>query len=119
MTPLVGTIPNLDGSGSTTAEPLGTQIMFGATVVGQKMTSITPAGNGGPITTVRESWIDSRNGIMVLQKSSNSSLAFTTTMQNYSNAEPDLALFHIPEGYQTVDESGKFAMTVPRAKQNY
>jgi hypothetical protein len=39
-----------------------------------------------------------------------------TTIQNYSNAEPDPALFLIPAEFQIVDETGSFTIVIPRAR---
>ena len=36
------------------------------------------------------------------------------TVQNYSNAEPDSALFLVPAGYEVVDKSGPFTIVIPR-----
>jgi hypothetical protein len=63
---------------------------------------------------VSEVWIDPLTNVDVLRKSSNPSSDSTTTIQNYSNAEPDPALFQIPDGYQILDETGSFTITISR-----
>jgi hypothetical protein len=102
-----------------TSESLGTQLMFGVVLTGQRTTSTTPAGslmgNDQPITTVSEIWTDPQTNVVVLKKTASPTGDSTMTMQNYSNAEPDPALFLVPADYQLVDETGSFTIVIPRA----
>jgi hypothetical protein len=41
----------------------------------------------------------------------------TMTMKDFSTEEPDPSLFQIPAGYQIVDETGQFTITIPRNAQ--
>jgi hypothetical protein len=38
------------------------------------------------------------------------------TVQNYSNAEPDPALFLVPTDYRLADETGSLTIVIPRAQ---
>jgi len=102
---------------TATSEPLGTQVMSGVTVVGRRTTLSYPAGsrvgNDRPLSTVTETWITPQ-GIVLLSKSTGLSES-TTTMEDFSAAEPDPTLFLIPSDYQIVDETGPFKIVVPRA----
>jgi hypothetical protein len=98
---------------------MGTTFMFGATLIGRKTTSVSRNCKGESITTVIESWTDPQTNVEVLRKMSSPNRPtgeFTMTMQNYSNAEPDSALFLVPSDYEVVDESGPFTIEVSRKK---
>jgi hypothetical protein len=106
---------------TSTSESLGTQFMFGTPVTGMKTTSTTPAGsrmrNDQPVTTVSEIWADRRTNVVLLRKTTSpTGDSIITTIQNYSNAEPDPALFLIPAEFQIVDETGSFSIVIPRAR---
>ena len=65
----------------------------------------------GPTT---ETWVDPKSGVTLLQKSTGPN-GVTMTMRNYSNAEPDPALFAPASDYRVVDETGPFQVTHARA----
>ena len=115
------TVPPASSVNNPVSEPLGRQVMFGVTLEGRKTTITYPAGspmgNDRPVTTVSEIWTDPKNSVVVLRKSISLTGDSTMTLQNYSNAEPDPALFQIPAGYNVVDEpTGAFTIVMARAK---
>jgi hypothetical protein len=55
------------------------------------------------------------NGQIVLKRITSATIDSMMARQNYSNAEPDAALFQVPAGYAVVDESGSFTIVTPRA----
>lgn len=99
-------------------EPLGTAIVAGVSAVGRKTTTTRPPGsalgNDRPVTTVSEMWTDPQTNVEVQWTTSGPTGVNTMTMKNYSDAEPDPALFQIPAGYQVVDETGSFKVVLPR-----
>ena len=110
--PTTRTMP--DGSTETT-EPLGTQTISGVTAVGTRTTRTGGTSGRGARGMDRsgESWVDPRNGAPLLSKQHDAIGETTITMLNYSAAEPDPALFKIPEGYKVVDETGPFQVVHP------
>ena len=111
--------PHTNANGATsTNENLGTQSMFGITVTGQRTTTSYPVGtwqgNDAPLTSVNESWRSEQYGLLILAKNVQpDGSESTTTMKDFTAAEPDPTLFMIPAGYQIVDETGPFTITVP------
>jgi hypothetical protein len=89
------------------AESLGTKLMFGVMLTGQRTTS--PTG-----TDVDEIWSDPVNGMIVARRITSTTSDYMAAMPNYSNAEPDSALFRVPAGYAVLDESGPFTIVTPR-----
>ena len=90
-----------------TEETLGPEAMFGAAAVGVRRTT----GNAA----TDETWLDPKTGVILLRK--NHTLrgdGVTRTMLSYSNAEPNAALFQIPEGYKVVDETEPFKVVHAR-----
>jgi len=118
--PVEHTLSAIPTGYTSTSESLGTQFMFGVTLIGQKTTTTTPAGsrmgNDQPVTTVSEIWTDPRTNLVVLRKTTSPTGDSTMTVQNYSNAEPDPALFLVPADYQLADETGSFTIVIPRAQ---
>jgi hypothetical protein len=102
--------PDANAPGDTVY--LGTKFMFGVTLTGRKTTSVSRMRNGESTTNVVEIWTDPQTNVEVLRKMIGSHGGYTKTIQNYSNAEPDSALFLVPAGYQVVDESGPFTIEV-------
>jgi hypothetical protein len=116
--PAVPPGPRTIGSGRTlTTESLGTQSMSGITVTGERTTTTYPPGtwqdNDGPLTSVSETWRSEQYGLVLLSKDiqpdGNES---SSTMKDFSATEPDPTLFMVPAGYQIVDETGQFTITV-------
>jgi hypothetical protein len=103
-----------------TTEMIGTQTLFGLTAMGTRSTITYPVGtfqgNDRPLSMVTEMWMAPQYPVL-LSKSTGPNGDNTTTMANFSVTEPDPALFQIPEGYQIVDETGQFSITIPRPAQ--
>lgn len=100
-----------------THETLGPEAMFGAAAVGLRTTITDPPRAPGEhsVATTDETWLDPKTGVILLRKNDNvRGDGPTTTMLSYSNAEPDPALFQIPEGYKIVDETGPFKVVHAR-----
>src|SRR5262249_37789059 len=93
-------------SGANT-EILGTKFVSGITFTGRRTTS----ANGN----VDEAWIDLRTGVAVERALTSPMAVITMNVENYSNAEPDPALFVVPADYQVVDASGSITIEVSRA----
>jgi hypothetical protein len=101
------------------SEDLGTQMVEGVAARGTRTTQTWPVdsvGNDRPIVVVSEHWMSEQlGGVMVLSKSNDPRRGETTTsLKNVNLAEPDPSLFQPPAGYQIVDESGSFQISVPR-----
>ena len=117
--PVAQATPHAMENGVTsTSESLGTQSMFGLTVTGQRNTTTYPPGtyqgNDGLLTSVNETWRSDQYGLMLLSKNSQPDGSESTmTMKDFTAAEPDPTLFMVPAGYQIVDETGQFTITLP------
>ena len=100
-----------------TQEALGPEAMFGAAAVGERTKTTIPAQAPGeqPVVTTAERWIDPKTGVMLSWKEDSPRNGMTMTVLNYSNAEPDAALFQVPEGYKLVDETGPFKVVHTRS----
>ena len=100
------------------SEDLGTQMIEGVNARGHRTTQTWPVdsvGNDRPIIVVFENWFSDQLGTTVLTKNNDPRHGETTTaLKNVNLAEPDPSLFQPPPGYQIVDESGPFQITVPR-----
>ena len=111
--------PRTMQNGTTmTNENLGTQTMFGINVTGQRNTMTYPVGtyqgNDAPVTTVTETWTATQWGLMIQSKNSGPESDSTTIMKDFTIDEPDPALFQVPAGYQIVDETGEFTISIPK-----
>jgi len=74
-------------------------------------------GNDRPVVVVTETWNHEATLVTLLMKSSHPTMGeSTTTMEDYSTAEPNPALFQVPDGYQVVDETGPFKVVLRREK---
>jgi len=92
---------------------LGTQTISGVKLVGRKTTTTTP---GTSVPTIAEIWTDPTNNVEVMRKSTGERGDSTFSIRNYSDAEPDPALFRIPADYRVVDEpTGTFTISIPGA----
>jgi hypothetical protein len=99
-------------------EQLGTQIMQGTTVTGQRTTITFAPGtyqdNDAPVTRVQETWHSTQYNMDFLTKTTSpEGQVNTQTMTSFSAAEPDPALFQPPPGYRIVDETAQFSITIP------
>jgi hypothetical protein len=110
-----------DNGTTTKNENLGTQTIFGVTAIGQRNTTTYPIGtfqgNDQPVTTVNESWRSVQYGLVLRSSNSGVNGDTTTIMKDFSIEEPDPSLFQVPAGYQIVDETGEFTITIPREAQ--
>src|SRR5262249_41034701 len=112
------TLPN---GTSMAVESLGTSTMLGVPVVGVKITTTYPVGsrlgNDRPVTATTESSTSPQLGLLISSTNSQpGGVVTTTTIKDFSTAEPSLALFTVPAGYKIVDETGAFTIKV--TKQN-
>jgi hypothetical protein len=102
-------------------ESLGTQTIFGVTAIGQRNTTTYPVGtyqgNDQPVTQVNENWRSVQYGLVLRSLNSGPNGDTTQTMKDFSIDEPDPSLFQVPAGYQIVDETGEFTITIPRDAQ--
>lgn len=86
-----------------TTEDLGTQTLDGVPVTDVRTTTVVLAGRSGndaPITKTREVWTSADlKLVMKEQWEDPRSGERTIELENFSRAEPDPALFHLPPGY--------------------
>lgn len=108
-------LPIQIGAANVQVEQLGTQTISGVTVTGQRRTSTFPPGtyqgNNIEVVTVEETWTSPQYGVL-LSKNTGPMSEMTMTMANFSTAEPDPALFKVPAGWQVVDETAPFTITI-------
>jgi hypothetical protein len=70
-------------------------------------------GNDRPISATTENWISLDLNAVVLSKTSDLGQGERIqALVNISQAEPDPALFQVPVGYQVIDETGPFTITI-------
>lgn len=90
-------------------EPLGTETIEGLLAEGLRNTMTTPVGaegNDRPISQVCEDWRSPELRVQVLHKCSDPRSGDTVTrLTNISRAEPDPALFQVPEGFTITDDN--------------
>ena len=102
----------------TSSERLGSQMMEGVMVEGEKLTTTYPVGaqgNDRPIVTTFEAWRSKELNTDVVRKFSDPrSGEETFKLTKIERTEPDPTLFQIPTDYTIVDEKGSFAVTVTR-----
>lgn len=109
--PFTQTTPQGD---TVTNESLGTKAVSGIAATGYRITRNGPDLRGRAGASSDEHWIDPRTGEPLLTRHTDSNIEVIFTMANYSSAEPDAALFQIPEGYQLVNETGPFQVVHQR-----
>ncbi len=102
------------GGTTSTREPLGTKTISGVATVGYRTTESGTNPRGLTMIRSGEQWMDPRTGEALLSKNINENDEMTATMLHYNAAEPDPALFKIPDGYKVVDETGPFQVVHPR-----
>jgi hypothetical protein len=95
-------------AGKPTGEWLGVQTIDGMTTYGIRHTTAFSAGSAGadrPTKMVDERWRSPQLGIDMINRISNPRASdLTMTVKNLTFAEPDAALFRIPDGYRIVDD---------------
>jgi len=94
-------------TGNTHTESLPQDNIAGLDVTGTRTTQVIPAGtadNDRDITVVSETWTSPDLSYTVLQTNSDPrSGRITTELTNIDRAEPDAALFKVPEGYKVME----------------
>jgi hypothetical protein len=94
----------------SSTESLGSQIIEGVYVEGNKTTTTFPVGSMGndrPLVRVMESWISHDLKLTVVSKNSDPRMGESTMhLRNINRSQPDPALFGVPPDYQIVDENG-------------
>jgi hypothetical protein len=95
-------------------ESLGTQVMEGVYVEGQRTTNVFPTGSEGndrPITQTCETWTSPDLQMPVLSKCSDlRSGDNVTRLTNIDRSEPDPALFQVSADYSIVDGHDRVTM---------
>lgn len=114
--PAAAPVTSAHGPGGTAqTEDLGTKTMFGITVTGQRTTITFPPGsymgNDIPVQRITEDWRSPQYGVF-LSKDTQPDRENTNTITTFSAAEPDPSLFQVPPGYQVVDETAPFTVTI-------
>lgn len=102
----------VDGPNST-VQFLGTRTISGVLAYGKKTTWTRTTPGGETITQSSEEWLDPDSGESLLRTNGTNGGDTTVTQENYSHAEPAPGLFQVPDGYQTVDETGSFQVVHP------
>lgn len=97
-----------------TIEKLGTQIMEGVLVEGQRQTMTIPAGSQGndrEMRIITETWTSPDLRMAVYRKMSDPRTGDNIMrLTNISRNDPDPQLFQAPADYQMVDETGPFSI---------
>jgi tartrate dehydratase beta subunit/fumarate hydratase class I family protein len=107
-----------------TTEDLGMQTVQGLPVSDVKTTTVVPvgrAGNDAPITKTREVWTSQDLKLVMKERWEDPrSGERTIELDKFSRAEPDAALFRVPQGYtvKSVLETMKELETKLEAAQN-
>ena len=117
--PPISSKPSTADERITTSERLGTKILEGVSVEGQRITWTYPIGSVGndrPIVTTKEIWQSRELNTTILSTSYDPRSGESIhALINISLAEPDPSLFQIPPGYKVVDETGSFTITITSA----
>jgi hypothetical protein len=116
--PMMGTAPGQIPSapGETSSEQLGTQVIEGLPAQGRRTTTTYPIGGMGndrPIVVTTEIWTSLDLNAVILSKISDPRQGERIqALININRTEPDAALFQVPAGYKTVNETGPFTITI-------
>ena len=110
-----------DSKYDTRTEELGTRDFDGVQAEGTRRVTTIPAGaigNERPIETVYERWYSKELQIVVMSKHSDPRFGEQTyRLTNIVRAEPEPALFNVPNGYKVVsgaDAGGYYRVANPR-----
>jgi hypothetical protein len=91
-------------------ENLGTQVMEGLTVEGQRETETIPTGaegNDAPIAVVTDRWFSQELQLLILVKRSDPrSGEAIERVTNLDRSEPDVSLFQVPPDYTITQAAG-------------
>jgi hypothetical protein len=90
-------------------ESLGTQTIDGVLAVGTRTTETIPAGAQASVIVVTDTWTSPELHITMLRKTVDPRYGEgVLRIENFSRAEPDIALFQLPAGYVIWQETGSF-----------
>jgi hypothetical protein len=107
--PPKGPVPAKAGENGVRQEDLGTQILEGVTVHGQRTTSTIPAaqsGTGQPLVVTHETWYSQELHLNMLIKHNDPRTGEQTmTIQQLNRDNPDPQMFTVPSDYKVVDET--------------
>lgn len=105
-----------------TGEQLGIREIEGIEVRGTRTTTVYPIGSMGndrPLTATTENWVSLELNAVISSKISDprqwESIYLLT---NISRQEPDASLFQVPPGYEVIDETGPFTITIEKSGAN-
>jgi hypothetical protein len=108
-TPPKGPVPAKAGENGVRQEDLGTQILEGVTVHGQRTTSTIPAaqsGTGQPLLVTHETWYSQDLHLNMLIKHNDPRTGEQTlTIRQLKRDNPDPQMFAVPSDYNVVDET--------------
>ena len=92
-------------------EELGTKNIAGVNAKGTRVTRVIQVGRDGndqPITTIQETWMSTEYGIVLMSVNEDPRYGTTTReVTELTPGEPDVALFHLPEGYTVREVSAR------------
>jgi hypothetical protein len=98
------------------SERLGTQVIDGIQIQGTRTTTTYAVGtmdNDNPISAITETWTSPELNAVISSKISDPRQGERIqTLSNISRAEPDAVLFQVPQGYQVINETGPFTITI-------
>jgi hypothetical protein len=98
------------------SELLGEQVLEGIPALGRRTTTTYAAGTMGndrPISITVETWMSPDLNVVISSKTSDPRQGDRIqTLFNISRAEPAAALFQMPQGYQVINETGPFTITI-------
>ena len=113
------------GNIATLNEGLGTKIIDGLAVCGQRTTLTYPAGsaifgNDRPVSTVSEDWTswEELGRIVSTSHSQPGTGVIDASLKNLRLEEPEPSLFRPPASYRIVDESAEFTVPLETAKRS-
>ncbi len=102
-------VPAKAGENGVRQEDLGTQILEGVTVRGQRVTSTIPAaqsGTGQPLVVTDETWYSQELHLNMLIKHNDPRTGEQTlTIQQLKRDNPDPQMFTVSSDYKVVDET--------------
>jgi len=110
--PAIVTTKDLSGDeqSEVSTEPLGSQVMEGVVVHGERTTYTIPAGqigNDQPIVSVTEVWTSSELNTIVSSKRKDPRIEETFWLTNVERMEPEPSLFTVPLDFEIIDGGPK------------
>ena len=96
-------------------ESIGSKVIHGIEVQGQRITMTTPPGEQGntqPTVVINEWWISTTLGVEMAGQTDDPERGHTEMeLENFTQGEPDPSLFQVPEGYTVKDQGHTRAST--------